>query len=73
MFATYHRTVVFLYDIYTHVVSQYPHPHMQLLAPEIRHEQNTILQCIHYIIEKEFFDQDSSLTHAAGHKEIKDN
>ncbi|XP_053355563.1 nuclear fragile X mental retardation-interacting protein 1 [Clarias gariepinus] len=26
-----------------------------LLAPDIRHERNVVLQCIHYIISKEFF------------------
>ena len=28
----------------------------QLLAPEIRQERNTILQCIRHIVKKNFFD-----------------
>ncbi|KAK2857693.1 hypothetical protein Q7C36_005612 [Tachysurus vachellii] len=35
-----------------------------LLAPDIRHERNVVLQCIRYIIHKDFFDptcQDSDL------------
>lgn len=27
----------------------------QLLAPDIRHERNVVLQCIRYIIHKDFF------------------
>ena len=27
----------------------------QLLAAEIRHERNVILQCVNYIIKKDFF------------------
>ncbi|XP_029792566.1 nuclear fragile X mental retardation-interacting protein 1 [Suricata suricatta] len=33
------------------------HPHLleMLLAPDIRHERNVILQCVRYIIKKDFF------------------
>ena len=27
----------------------------QLLAPDIRHERNVILQCLRYIVKKHFF------------------
>ena len=27
----------------------------KLLAPEIRHERNVILQCLRYIVKKNFF------------------
>ena len=30
--------------------------YQQLLAPEIRQERNTILQCIRHIVKKNFFD-----------------
>ena len=28
----------------------------QLLAPEIRHERNVILQCLRHIVKRNFFD-----------------
>ncbi|XP_078231500.1 FMR1-interacting protein NUFIP1 isoform X2 [Callithrix jacchus] len=38
------------------------HPYLleMLLAPDIRHERNVILQCVRYIIQKDFFGLDMS-------------
>jgi len=32
-------------------------PSFQLLEPEIRRERNDVLQCVRYIVEREFFDE----------------
>ena len=32
---------------------------VQLLAPEVRQEQNAILQCIHHVIKQDFFGLNS--------------
>lgn len=29
----------------------------RLLAPEVRHERNVILQCVHYVVDNDFFGQ----------------
>ncbi|XP_012638188.1 FMR1-interacting protein NUFIP1 [Microcebus murinus] len=38
------------------------HPYLleMLLAPDVRHERNVILQCVRYIIKKDFFGLDTS-------------
>uniref|UniRef100_A0A250Y1Y8 Nuclear fragile X mental retardation-interacting protein 1 n=1 Tax=Castor canadensis TaxID=51338 RepID=A0A250Y1Y8_CASCN len=38
------------------------HPYLleMLLAPDIRHERNVILQCVRYIIKKDFFELDTN-------------
>ena len=33
---------------------------IQLLASEIRHEHNIILQCVHYIVSNNFFEKAST-------------
>ncbi|XP_016060919.1 PREDICTED: nuclear fragile X mental retardation-interacting protein 1 [Miniopterus natalensis] len=40
------------------------HPYLleMLLAPDIRHERNVILQCVRYIIKKDFFGLNSNST-----------
>ncbi|XP_050622153.1 FMR1-interacting protein NUFIP1 isoform X1 [Macaca thibetana thibetana] len=40
------------------------HPYLleMLLAPDIRHERNVILQCVRYIIKKDFFGLDTNST-----------
>ncbi|XP_036105969.1 nuclear fragile X mental retardation-interacting protein 1 [Molossus molossus] len=40
------------------------HPYLleMLLAPDIRHERNVILQCVRYIIKKDFFGLNSTST-----------
>lgn len=40
------------------------HPYLleMLLAPDIRHERNVILQCVRYIIKKDFFGLNANLT-----------
>lgn len=55
--------LLLLYCLYHYPTST---SHTQLLAPEIRREQNAILQCIHYIIEQDFFEQNSNSPTPAG-------
>ena len=35
---------------------------LQLLAKEIRQERNKILQCVHYIVKKNFFGVGKSIS-----------
>ncbi|KAL6064552.1 hypothetical protein STEG23_016397 [Scotinomys teguina] len=54
---------------------------LALLAPDIRHERNVILQCVRYIIKKDFFGlnidsvktEDGTISHYTKYVDNKDN
>lgn len=51
-----------LWSAFVHVHTQpHKHTHTQLLAPEIRHEENALLQCIHHITINNFFTEQPTI------------
>ena len=45
----------------------------QLLAPDIRHERNVLLQCVRYVVNKNFFGVGAQRSNSASTQKSKSN
>ena len=46
---------------------------LQLLAPDIRHERNVLLQCVRYVVNKNFFGVGAQRSNSASTQGLKSN